>query len=313
MRPPPGPQMFPPPPPPNTHIPSSFAVAEQLGIFLYRVGRRSNFVWDISEQFGISQWAVEAATRRVSLAIMDVFSDRVCMPQDEAERSAIGVDFSTSRGRPSRDPFAFDGACGAIDVVHVLIVPDSRSVGDAVSSVFANRKSHLSVCFQAIARADGSFLHFSGAYVGSQVDQATLYGSRVWAERDAHLDLARGRFWLADGGYALTPYTICPYDKVDIALRRPQGQLQLRQYNMISSSKRSAVENGFGKWKARFSLLGSVVWFRDMAMYSLVPRACAVLHNCAVQLAAPLARAPLHRSPLTPRRAHARPPPNSVY
>jgi hypothetical protein len=263
----------------------ALSIADQLAIFLYRVGRRSNYVWDIAEQFGVSQWAVEHATKRVSLAIMEQFSERVSMPQTAAEGADVGINFSTTRGRSTHDPWAFDGTRGALDVVHMQIVPDTLSRGDAVSSVFANRNNNLSVCFQGITDSAGRFLEFSGAFVGSQVDQMTLYSSTVWAERDKHLDLSLGQFLIADGGYALNPYVMIPYDKHDMALRTPAGQHLLKMFNMIFSSKRSSVENGFGGLKARFALCGSTLWFRDMALYTLVPRACAALHNRKCQRA----------------------------
>lgn len=62
-------------------------VDEQLAVFLRRMGLRSSEMQITNREFGFSDWAIEHASRRVALSIIDKFGHLIAMPRSVAARA----------------------------------------------------------------------------------------------------------------------------------------------------------------------------------------------------------------------------------
>ena len=258
-------------------------VDEQLAVFLRRMGLRSSEMQITNREFGFSDWAIEHASRRVALSIIDKFGHLIAMPRSVAARADVGATFQVS-GRRTAVVEAFDSCVGAIDVTHIGMVPDTKSRRDGVATVFSDRNGRFSIAFQAIVDGNARILDFAGPHPGSVDDKTIWNNCAVLANLPTYLNAPAGEFLIGDGGYRLTDYMVIPFSEPDIASRGAAAKVALQNCNMITSSKRTAVENTFGRLKARFGVLGADMWFRDITMYGIVPKACALVYNLCMDL-----------------------------
>ena len=102
---------------------------------------------------------------------------------------------------------------------------------------------------------------------------------------------AIGGVLVGDSGYPLRPYLITP-------LLHPQTRAE-RRFNRAHCRSRVVVENLFGVWKRRFPCLQLVLRL-EVEITLAVIVACAVLHNLACQMAAPLPQDEAPEQPYIP-------------
>jgi DDE superfamily endonuclease len=194
------------------------------------------------------------------------------------------------RDNPKFHPF-FDGALGAIDGTHILCIP---SATDRDAS--RNRKGELTQNCLAACTFDLRFTYFLSGWEGSTHD-STLFNEA----RQTDFHIPKGRYYLADAGFASSDVLLVPYRNVryhlsewDRAKRAYVVLLSLKLkiytnilvsprnpkelFNLRHASARNVVERIFGVLKRRFRILHSPPAY-DMDIQSLIPAALAALHN----------------------------------
>lgn len=156
---------------------------------------------------------------------------------------------------------------GLIDCTHVRIIAPTEH-----EEAFVNRKGFHSINVQAVVGFDGAFLHLNADLPGSVHDARILRSSTDLI--DWLRSIPNGGHLLGDNGYACTTYLITPY-------RTPLTPAQ-RRYNKAHKETRVFIEQNFGWWKRRFSILHSETRLAPKRA-SLVIMVCGMLHNLAVR------------------------------
>jgi DDE superfamily endonuclease len=185
-------------------------------------------------------------------------------------------------------PF-FDDALGAIDGTHI---PCHSSAADRDAT--RNRKGLLTQNCLIACSFDLRFTYLLSGWEGSTAD-STLFNNA----RQTDFYIPRGRYYLADAGFASSDVLLVPYRNVryhlsewnraqaasvihllsifltDI-LPRPCNPKEL--FNLRHASARNVIERIFGILKRRFRILRLPPEY-DMAIQALIPPALAALHN----------------------------------
>jgi len=95
------------------------------------------------------------------------------------------------------------------------------------------------------------------------------------------LQIPPGRYYLADGGFALceellVPYSGVSYHPTESAVQPPMNEKEL--FNLRHASARSVIERTFGVLMSRFHILILPSKY-DMGIQILIPPALCALHN----------------------------------
>ncbi|EEY57778.1 uncharacterized protein PITG_00354 [Phytophthora infestans T30-4] len=134
----------------------------------------------------------------------------------------------------------------------IVAFPRDQGGWDAIKSEFAARHGYPG-CYpalnvQAIVTSDNVFLS-AEVRSGSWSDRKCWQYSKIG--RTLYSTIPPGTHFIGDAGYALLPGLIVPYSD-----REEGGELspRQRQFNVLHSSTRMAVESTFGIWKGRFRI-----------------------------------------------------------
>ncbi|KAJ4814914.1 nuclease [Rhynchospora pubera] len=127
---------------------------------------------------------------------------------------------------------------------------------------------------------DMKFTYVLAGWEGSAHDSTVLQDA---LQRDDKLKIPRGRYYLADAGYALSPSFLTPYRATryhlkEYSSRPPENSKEL--YNLRHSSLRNVVERCIGVVKKRFPIIASGTEpSYDEDTVSDIFFACCMLHN----------------------------------
>ena len=174
---------------------------------------------------------------------------------------------------PTFSPF-FDNCIGALDGVHI-----HAFVSTAEHSVFRDRKKNISQNVLGAVNFDMTFSYVLTGWEGSANDGRVLEDAR--AKGFPNLP---GKFFLGDGGYALTSTCLTPYRGVRYHLKEfqagnaggPRNAKEL--FDLKHSSLRTVVERCFGVLKKRFPILVVMPSFHFPYQCELVS-CCVLIHN----------------------------------
>ena len=234
-------------------IPESYQLA--IALRYYATGE---FQIDVGEGLHVSQTTVNRCITAVSKALDKRFDDYVRWPTDAATRNQIKGSFFEKAGFPN--------VIGAIDGTHIRIVKPNRD-----EYQYVNRKLYHSLNVQAVCDADGKFTNMEVRWPGSAHDSFILRQSCVW---DYMENTPFHGYILGDSGYPLRQWLMTP-------LANPVSVPQ-QAYNRAHKKTRVCIEHAFGRWKRRFNLMHAENRRRvDNVVLDI--RACAVLHNIAVE------------------------------
>ncbi|KAJ4807876.1 nuclease [Rhynchospora pubera] len=127
---------------------------------------------------------------------------------------------------------------------------------------------------------DLKFTYVLAGWEGSAHDSKVLQDA---LSREDRLLIPRGRYYLADAGYALTPSFITPYRGVryhlkEYSIHPPENEREL--FNLRHSSLRNAVERSIGILKKKFPIIasGSEPYYDEETVSDLF-LACCIIHN----------------------------------
>lgn len=144
----------------------------------------------------------------------------------------------------------FNDCIGALDGTHIPAV-----IPVYLQHPFRNRKKVITQNVLGVANFDLTFAYALFGWEGSAHDARVYDDSKLKG-----LPLIIGKYYLADGGYALSKYTLTPYRGVRYHLvefgNNGQGPVNSKElYNLRHSSLRNTVERLFGVAKNRFPIL----------------------------------------------------------
>lgn len=162
----------------------------------------------------------------------------------------------------------FENCIGALDGTHIMAIVD----------FFRNRKKFISQNVLAVTNFNLTFSYALCGWEGSAHDSRVLDDAR-----EKGLPRVVGKFYLGDGGYALSSTVLTPYRGTRYHLkewaqgnRKPQNAKEL--FNLRHSSLRNAIERILGVVKKRFPLLVTMRSFDFLFQCDLIM--CALmLHN----------------------------------
>jgi len=160
----------------------------------------------------------------------------------------------------------FPGVIGLIDCTHVRILSPNE-----YEHTYVNRKSYHSFNVQCICDADGLFTNINAKWPGSTHDSRIFNNSPIKRHLEANPIFG---YLLGDSGYACKPYLLTPFI-------HPTSLAQER-YNAKHRKTRVIIEQVFGRFKRRFSILHSEIRVKTNRVPMLVA-CCAILHNIAVR------------------------------
>ena len=171
----------------------------------------------------------------------------------------------------------FGNCIGALDGTHVMAIVPNEEHG-----VFRNRKKTISQNVLAVTNFDLTFSYALCGWEGSAHDSRVLDDSR-----NRGLPVFPGKFYLADGGYALSSTVLTPYrgtryhlNEWALGNRKPQNAREL--FNLRHSSLRNAIERIFGVVKRRFPILVVMKPFDFLFQCDIVM--CALMLHNFIQL-----------------------------
>jgi len=165
-------------------------------------------------------------------------------------------------------------AIGAIDGVHTPVSPP-----EAERAKCRNRKGQLSLNHLAACDFDMRFTYILSGWEGSVAD-GFLFSKAI---SSFGLEIPRGKYYLADAGFAMVPGMLIPFRGVRYHLRewaqgnqKPQNRNEL--YNLRHASARNVIERVFGVMKRRFKIIREANGY-DLKTNAKVMSALVALHN----------------------------------
>lgn len=167
----------------------------------------------------------------------------------------------------------FDNSIGALDGTHVHAVARG-----AEGNPFRDRKGNVSQNVLGVCDFDGVFTYILAGWEGSAGDQRVLGDARL-----KELCVFLERFYLADGGYALSRWCLTPYRGVRYHLkefsRGPDGPQNMKElFNLRHAMLRNVIERTFGVLKKRFDVLNKMHSFSIQMQIELI-MCCVMIHN----------------------------------
>lgn len=167
----------------------------------------------------------------------------------------------------------FDDCIGALDGTHIpAVIPVD------LQNPFRNRKKVITQNVLAVGNFDLTFAYCLFGWDGSAHDARVYDDAKLKG-----LPLIIGKYYLADGGYALTKYTLTPYRGVRYHLVEfgingvgPVNSKEL--FNLRHSSLRISIERLFGIVKRRFPILNKMSPYKFEFQCDLV-QCCFLMHN----------------------------------
>jgi hypothetical protein len=146
---------------------------------------------------------------------------------------------------------------------------------------YIDRKNHHSLNVLAVCDHIGRFTYLYAGEVGSVHDARVLRRSHLWKGIRAN----PARFFpgdthlLGDAGYMMQNFLLTPYRHTE-AGRDPTK----RVFNKVHSSMRLTIEQAFGKWKNRWTILKSEIRMLSLERIVKTIIVTAILHNiCSTQ------------------------------
>lgn len=241
-------------------------VEKQVAIALWRLGRSAS-VYDVADQFGVSEAAVVAATRRTHTTIRRTLSSKVTSlwPDTPAKCAALAEDFRRLAG--------MEGCVAALDGT---LLPIWRPAG-TIDEYWCRKQFHA-LNFQVAVDARYRILYVGGGVPGAAWDGSVVAGLGLMTHMVPALP--EGYFIVADSGYNDHPRMVLPF-------KRKSGQLELpplkRRFNYLHSLTRGVVEKVFGVLKARFRWMLKGVPMADPSHYVEAFIVACILHNMCIE------------------------------
>ena len=177
-------------------------VDEQVGMFLWTVVKAASNR-EVQERFQRSGDTVSRHFHQVLKAITFLIPEWIMLPIKPI--TIADTVSSNSKFYPY-----FNDCIGALDGTHI-----AAKVSEEVAPAYRNRKGWISQNVLACCELDNLlFTYVLAGWEGSAHD-----GSVLEAAFDTGFHIPAGKFYLADAGYALTPWCITPYRGVRYHLR----------------------------------------------------------------------------------------------
>jgi hypothetical protein len=183
------------------HDSKYITIDEQLAMFLYTVARNASNR-DVQERFQHSGETVSRYFNAVLRAIHMLVPKYIKLYENDDIPTAIS----------SNDKFYtfFDNCIGALDGTHI-----SAKVPESEQAAFRNKKGILTQ--NVLGVCDFDDLCFT--YVFAGVEGSAHDGKVIDLAFDAGFKVPAGKYYLADAGYALSPWCLTPYRGVRYHLK----------------------------------------------------------------------------------------------
>lgn len=171
----------------------------------------------------------------------------------------------------------FENAIGALDGTHIPL-----TVAAEDRPRYRNRKGDISTNVLGVCGPDLRFIYALPGWEGSAGDSRVLKDA---LQRQNHLRIPNGKYFLVDAGYTNGPGFLAPYRGTRYHLKEwngntPQNYKEL--FNLRHSRARNVIERSFGVLKKRWSILRTPSFF-DIKTQIRIINACFVLHNFIIE------------------------------
>jgi hypothetical protein len=217
----------------------------------------NSFQIDIGDIFGVHQSSVSSVINNFLDALSAHSATFIKFPTDQQEIRKEQQIFFQKAGFPK--------VIGLIDGTHVRVIPSSED-----EDSYVNRKGYHSVKVQATVDSDMRFTSIVARWPGRTHDSFVLRHSNLWRYFENKQDV--NTIILGDSGYPNRNWLLTPFIE-------PFSEAEKR-YNVAHRKTRVLVEQAFGVWKKRFSILHG----ENRLPLEKVPKTvicCAILHNMA--------------------------------
>lgn len=241
----------------------------QLALTLKRFGHdgTGNSVNQLAAYFGISKGSVGDFTKRCMIAIEAKLGTLVTWPNRE-ERALTS--------KRIQHYHYFRNCIGYVDGTHLKLSQKPTIDGET----YFNRKKDYSLNCQIFCDERRIIFGVQLGYPGSVSDATCLNNSIFLRNENQTFFSTEGNheYLLGDSGYALHPFVLTPY-------RRPQvaGSDDNRDFNLVHSSARVAVENAIGMLKGRWRFFKNIPIQmkqpKDIEKIDDILFTCVILHN----------------------------------
>lgn len=237
----------------------SLDVDEHLFTTLYYLAHGPAYA-ELCGELGLGAGTIRDYVCRTVEAICWMQDDWIHFPETAEEMDATEQEF-----------FAIHKLPGCIGIVDGTDIPIHKpKLADAPASW----EGFKGVCqnAQIICDAKGYVTFVKAGLPGRMHDSPALQGTHIYDMR--HDMVARGKYLIADAGYALCPWLLTAFRETIAATDRRK-----LYYNRFLCGRRALIERVIGKIKGRFRILVGVCRIKTMLRLSAIVTACCVLHN----------------------------------
>ncbi|KAI3864288.1 hypothetical protein MKX03_006121 [Papaver bracteatum] len=238
-------------------------VEEKVAIFMLAIGHNErNRI--LQERFQHSGETISRHFNAVLDAIVALAYDFLLPAGDDTPSEILE--------NPRFYPY-FKDCVGAIDGTQIPAM-----VGLDEQVPFWCRKGFILQNVLVACSFDLQFQHVLAGWEGSAADSRILDSALTRSDR---LIVPKGKFYLADAGFANMPQFVAPYHGVRYHLKefggnRPKDAKEL--FNLRHASLRNAIERAIGILKRRFTILQVQPQYPFESQVKIV-LACCILHN----------------------------------
>ncbi|XP_065455330.1 uncharacterized protein LOC135984327 [Chrysemys picta bellii] len=245
----------------NTKMRAALTVEKQMAIALWKLAMPECYR-SVGNHFGVSKSTVGTAVIQVANAITDILLSRVVTLRNV---QVIVGGFAA---------MGFPNCGGAVDGTHIPILAP-----DHLANRYINCKGYFSMVLQALVNHKGRFTDINVGWPGKVHDTHIFRNSGLFEQLQEGIyfpdqkitvgDVEMPIVILGDPAYPLLPWLMKPYT----------GSLDNKeQFNYRLSKCRMVVECAFGRLKARWHCLLTMLDLTAISIPNVIT-ACCVLYN----------------------------------
>lgn len=235
------------------------SVEEQLFCTLYYLCSGSSYR-SCAGTLGIPVGSLKNYSTRCITSIISLESQFIRFPTTVQEMDMASAEFEAIHRLP--------GCIGVVDGTHVNIITPRRRYNPANYDGFKGKSQNTQICCDA----KGLITFVRPGIPGKVHDSPSLLGSSLFELR--HLMVQRGKYLIADAGYALSSWIVTPFKETAM-----EQDARKRQYNRFLCGRRAIIERVNGHLKGRFRILSTRCPIASLESLRDIMRCCCILHN----------------------------------